>query len=191
MHVVASNFAIRPLWLCVLGLGLGVSAVRAQSEDASADASLQPVLRLELSNSVSVNLLDKRVAVTGWYGNPSPRAAAWGLGLSLPGYSQQPNRYDSTARADLGLRWRSAEEGQGRVHLGLWQRVTPDAPSLAQQIAVQPSFDTRLEMQFSAASARGIRFELGGALGMQLNKDEKIMLRAKRGKPMVYYRALF
>jgi hypothetical protein len=191
MFATASSWAVRPLWLCVLGVGFCASAVRAQSEDASPDAAVQPVLRLELSNPVSMGLLDKRIAVTGWYGSPSQRASAWGLGLALPTHSQQASRYESTAGADLGLRWRSAEEGLGQVHLGLWQRVTPDAPSLAQQIAVQPSFDTRLEMQFSAASARGIRFELGGALGMQLNKDEKIMLRAKRGKPMVYYRALF
>ena len=46
-------------------------------------------------------------------------------------------------------------------------------------------------MQFSAASARGIQFELGGALGLQLNNNEKVVLRISRGRPMVYYRLKF
>jgi hypothetical protein len=92
---------------------------------------------------------------------------------------------------DLGVRWRSADDGVGRVDLGLWQRITPDAPSLAQQIAVQRSFAPRLEMQFSTASARGIRFELGGALGMQLNPNERVVLRLSKGRTMVYYRVRF
>ncbi len=191
MLATASIRAFLPFWLCLLGAGVCASAAQAQSEDASPDVAIQPVLQLELANPVTLGLQDQRVALTGWYGSPSPRAAAWGLGLSVPAYSPLAGWYGRMPSTDLGVRWRSADDGVGRVDLGLWQRITPDAPSLAQQIAVQRSFAPRLEMQFSTASARGIRFELGGALGMQLNPNERVVLRLSKGRTMVYYRVRF
>ncbi|PZU35881.1 MAG: hypothetical protein DI574_11870, partial [Acidovorax sp.] len=52
------------------------------------------------------------------------------------------------------------------------------------------NFGTRLEVQWSASRTRGLVPELG-AIGVQLQGDARLVLRARRGGPMVYYRAKF
>lgn len=192
MHAAVSYFALRSCSLCVLGAGLCSLAAQAQSagDGPSANTSVQPQLQVELSHPTPLNPLDNRIALTRWGGDPMQRGAGWGLGLAVPA---QTNIRDGNAGIDLGVRWRSAQDGASQVHAGVWLRAAslPDAPTLAQQISDRPNLGTRLEMQFSSATARGIQFELGGALGMQLNSNEKLVLRVSRGQPMVYYRAKF
>ena len=137
--------------------------------------------------------MDSRLTLTSWSG-PAPTAGMGvGLGWTAPRPSPGDDGRNAAPGLDLGLHWRSADQGQGRVRIGVWQRVNPwpDPTSLANQITNPINYNTRLEMQFSAASARGIQFELGGALGLQLNNNERVVLRVSRGRPMVYYRLKF
>ena len=115
------------------------------------------------------------------------------LGFTAPSQRMPADTRQPPAGLDLGLHWRSADQGLGRVRIGLWQHISPlpYPNSIASQINSPVNYNTRLEMQFSAASARGIQFELGGALGLQLNSNEKVVLRISRGRPMVYYRLKF
>jgi hypothetical protein len=154
----------------------------------------QPSLQLELAPVPGLDRnANSRMSLTGWSGS-SPQSA---LGLSAavvpPVASPALNGSSVSPGLDLGLRWRSSEDSRGRVNIGIWQHVAPapDAMALIQRSNGDLGYDTRLEMQFSSATARGIQFELGGALGMQLNNNEKVVLRVSRGKPMVYYRAKF
>ena len=58
------------------------------------------------------------------------------------------------------------------------------------RLRCQPVRGTRLEVQWSASRTRGLVPELG-AIGVQLQGDARLVLRARRGGPMVYYRAKF
>ena len=184
------------LRLCALAALWGGCALAQQ------EAGFEPVpanpsrLRLELSTMAVPNSYDgggSRINLTGWSG--APAQAGMGVGLGLASLESRPlgGSHTAVSRLDLGLNWRSAERGQGRFNIGVWQRLSPapDAMSLIQQAAPPADYDTRLEMQFSAASARGIRFEMGGALGMQLNNNERLVLRVSHRKPMLYYRVRF
>lgn len=186
---------------CGLVLALLCCNGVAQAQDAEQALGMGPQLELATHAAPSLQRfdarLDARLALTGWSG-PAPQAGI-GLGLGLTAPRQNvagDGRLTSGAPAglDLGLHWRSADLGQGHVRIGVWQHLGrwPDpVPGLASQTANPMQYNTRLEMQFSAASARGIQFELGGALGMQLNKNERVVLRLSRGRPMVYYRLRF
>jgi hypothetical protein len=135
--------------------------------------------------------MDSRLTLTGWSG--AAPTVGMGVGLTVPSPSVVGEGRDASPGLDLGLHWRSADQGQGRVRIGVWQHVGPwpGPVGIASQATHPINYNTRLEMQFSAASARGIQFELGGALGLQLNNNEKVVLRISRGKPMVYYRLKF
>lgn len=154
----------------------------------------QPSLQLEFA---PVSGLDRgvssRVSLTGWSGLAPQSAIGFSAAVVPPTVSPALNGTATPSGLDLGLRWRSSEDRQGRVNVGLWQHVVSptDAMALIQQANGESPYNTRLEMQFSSATARGIQFELGGALGMQLNSNEKVVLRVSRGRPMVYYRAKF
>nr|WP_315183984.1 hypothetical protein [uncultured Albidiferax sp.] len=170
----------------------------ALAQDVDETAAGAP--QLELATLSMPNLQradarpDSRLTLTSWSG-PTDRAGfGLGVGLTTPQHNLAGDGRHTPGGLDLGLHWRSADRGQGRVRIGVWQQVGswPDPVlGIASQTANPLNYSTRLEMQFSAASARGIQFELGGALGMQLNKNERVVLRVSRGRPMVYYRLRF
>ena len=137
--------------------------------------------------------MDTRASLTGWSGPAQQSGMGVGVGFTVPGPEMPGDPHPTKAGLDLGLHWRSADQGMGRVRVGLWQHLSPlpYPVGIASQTNPAANYNTRLEMQFSAASARGIQLELGGALGLQLNTNEKVVLRISRGKPMVYYRLQF
>nr|WP_315242219.1 hypothetical protein [uncultured Albidiferax sp.] len=176
----------------------------ALAQDADEAAGVAP--QLELATQIAPMLQradarpDSRLTLTGWSGPTAQAGFGLGLGLTAPHHNLAGDGRTTSGGAggpgglDLGLHWRSADQGQGRVRIGVWQRLSPwpdPLPGIASQTANPMNYNTRLEMQFSAASARGIQFELGGALGMQLNKNERVVLRVSKGRPMVYYRLRF
>jgi hypothetical protein len=190
MSAAVSTLSGRLHCLCMLGCFAIQASAQEQSDAPYPGTAVQQGLRLELSSPTELDPLDRRLAVTGWGATATPLGAGWGVGMAVPVQSSQ---LGGNTGVDLGLRWRSAADAQGQLRASMWLRAAnvPDSPSLAQQVSDRPALNTRLELQFGAASAKGVRFELGGALGMQLSKDEKLMLRASRGKPMLYYRAQF
>lgn len=129
---------------------------------------------------------------TGWLSPDKPSSLGLSLGvLSAPaarGTQSAPLAYD------LGLRWRSRL--QQRVHLDVqaWTRspqqfAAHDAMGMIW--AREPAqIGTRLEVQWKASRTGGLVPEFG-AIGVQLQGDAKLLLRARHGGPMVYYRAKF
>jgi hypothetical protein len=135
-----------------------------------------------------------RVDLTGW--THSPEVA--GLGLSIQSSVVQPSHVliplapgAASSDTDLAVRWRSAPwSGNRRVDVAAWRRVTPDAAELA-RFDSQAVYGARVEMQFSSIRAsRRLMPELG-AIGFQFDGGAKLSLRAKRGKPMLYFRSSF
>jgi hypothetical protein len=136
-----------------------------------------------------------RVDLTGWSHEPDVA----GLGLSLQSSVAQTSHVliplapgVASTDMDLALRWRSAPwSGNRRVDVAAWRRVTPDAAELARSGDSQAVYGARVEMQFSSIRAsRRLVPELG-AIGFQFDGGAKLSLRAKSGKPMLYYRSAF
>lgn len=131
-----------------------------------------------------------RLEISGW----SRPAAESAMGLTV-GFDTAPsspwadNRGSSSV--DLGVRWRSPSVNQRRIDVVAFRRMNQpqDAYTLVNS-ADQPLYSARVEMQFQSAKFGGLAPELG-AIGMQLNGGGKVVLRAKRGGPMVYYRSRF
>jgi hypothetical protein len=101
------------------------------------------------------------------------------------------NGNGNISTVDLGVRWRSAPVNQRRIDIAAFRQVNQpqDAYSMVNS-AGQPMYSARVEMQFQSARFGGLTPELG-AIGMQLNSGGKVVLRTKRGGPMLYYRAKF
>ena len=130
--------------------------------------------------------------VTGWLSPERP--SSLGLTLGLLTAPDASGTHAAPVAYDLGLRWRSRL--QQRLHLDVqaWARSpqrpgTPDA--LGMIWAREPaSVGTRLEVQWKASRTGGLIPEFG-AIGVQLQGDARLLLRARHGGPMVYYRAKF
>ena len=131
--------------------------------------------------------------VTGWLAPARPASLGLTLGVlsaGLPGSSGQavPLAYD------LGLRWRTRLEQRVHLDVQAWTR-TPQQFAAYDAMGMiwsrEPtSVGTRLEVQWKPSRTGGLVPEFG-AIGVQLQGDAKLLLRARRGGPMLYYRAKF
>lgn len=134
--------------------------------------------------------------LTHWMTPERPRSLGVSLGLSslTTPAALAPGMATAPLGLDMGVRWRSQFDTRRQLDVAAWARApqnahTPDAMQLI-WLAQQPSFGTRVEMQWSSSRTGGLIPEFG-AIGMQLEGGSKLVLRAKRGKPMLYYRAKF
>ena len=120
------------------------------------------------------------------------------LGMSGPGPSaasaSSVSGSFSPASLDMGLRWRSRLESGRHLDVSAWTRAPQwsqpqDAISMIWQ-AQQPLYGTRVEVQWASSRTRGLVPEFG-AIGVQLQGGSRLVLRARKGGPMLYYRARF
>lgn len=136
--------------------------------------------------------------ITRWLTPDSPSRFGLTLGVSAPaanfsapgalansiaGSSPQP-----TLQLDLGVRWRSQLQRGRHLDVSAWAQ-TPDAMGLIWQTQ-PPTYGTRVEVQWASSRTRGLMPEFG-AIGVQLQGGSRLVLRARKGGPMVYYRAKF
>ncbi|MDR6215130.1 hypothetical protein [Paracidovorax wautersii] len=137
-------------------------------------------------------------SITRWMTPEQPRSLGVSLGVSTlsgPTAAAQPGATAALPRSlDMGVRWRSQWDTRRQLDVAAWARAPQNAPAPdAMQLiwlAQQPSYGTRVEMQWSSARTGALMPEFG-AIGMQLESGSRLVLRAKRGKPMLYYRAKF
>ncbi len=137
-----------------------------------------------------------RLDVTRWM--PPGRAGSLGfsLGLMLP--TQADLRPYTTAVApwssDVGLRWRAPLGSGHHLDMAVWARTARSGQEADAMGMIwhreQGSYGTRLEVQWTSSRTRGLVPEFG-AIGVQLQGDSRLLLRAKRGGPMLYYRTRF
>jgi hypothetical protein len=126
---------------------------------------------------------------------PAGRAGAVGLSVGFSGGLQSPSAagVDPLARApqpvqpELGVRWRSGWSGTHRVDVAAWRSA--GAPATDGTPATQAAlYNARVELQFRDAK-RALGFDLPqGAFGLQLQGGAHLLLRARHGGPMLYYR---
>ncbi len=132
------------------------------------------------------------LGITGWL---TPRQAA-SLGLTLGMVSDGMGRSMGGAPAayDLGVRWHARLDQRVQFDVHAWAR-TPQGAAAHDAMGMiwlkeQPSFGTRLEVQWSSSRTHGLVPEFG-AIGVQLQGDSRLLLRAKSGGPVLYYRTRF
>jgi hypothetical protein len=115
-----------------------------------------------------------------------------GVGAAAPPGAVDPYAPYAPARAhgagplvpEVGVRWRSGWQDNRRVDLCAFRGYDTSPAALDER----RSYNARVELQFREASSK-LGFDARGALGLQLSGSTKLMLRAKHGGPMVYYRS--
>lgn len=147
----------------------------------------------------------QHIDVTRWLTPDAPRSLGFSLGLTSaaplagsPG-STSANSFGGGNTAaptslDLGVRWRSKLATGRHLDVSAWAQTpqlaqSPDAMGLIWQ-QQQPVYGTRVEMQWASSKTRGLVPEFG-AIGVQLQGGSRLVLRARKGGPMLYYRAKF
>lgn len=130
--------------------------------------------------------------VTGWLTPDRPASLGLTLGVLTPGTEgRSPN---VPLAYDLGIRLRSRLEQRVHLDLHAWARSSQSASShdaVAMVWSREPtSAGTRVEVQWKASRTSGLVPEFG-AIGVQLQGDARLLLRARHGGPMVYYRTKF
>ncbi|MES2613507.1 MAG: hypothetical protein V4679_24855 [Pseudomonadota bacterium] len=118
------------------------------------------------------------------------------VGMSAPAAGAAPLATDAAnpASVDLGVRWRSQRESGPQFDISAWARAPQMAPSSDAlsmiRDAQQPLYGTRFELQWESSKTRGLVPEFG-AVGVQLQGGSRLLLRARKGGPMLYYRSRF
>lgn len=138
----------------------------------------------------------QRIDVTRWLTPDAPHRVGMSLGLNAaaPPAGAFAAQGQGPVSLDLGVRWRSRLEGGRHLDVSAWAQPpqrgpSPDAMGLIWQ-AQQPVYGTRVEVQWASSRTRGLVPEFG-AIGVQLQGNSRLVLRAKKGGPMLYYRAKF
>jgi len=123
--------------------------------------------------------------------------ARFGLTLTLPTAQQQWPAAPAGQRPlvlDLGLRWRSALGNNLHLDVSAWGQPLASHTGAHDAMGMirehEAGYGTRVELQWSNAPKSGFLPE-HGAVGMQLQGGSRVVLRAKRGGPMVYFRSRF
>ena len=139
--------------------------------------------------------------VTRWLTPGAQDSFGLSLGVSAPVTSvtsiatARPQGGSLTlASIDMGVRWRSLLESGHQLNITAWAQVPPrdQHPQAVDMIwqAQQPVYGTRAEVQWASSRTRGLVPEFG-AVGVQLQGGGRLVLRARKGGPMLYYRAKF
>jgi hypothetical protein len=107
------------------------------------------------------------------------------VNAALPPALRDPRAPTSLA-PELGVRWRSSWAANRRVDVGAFGSYDDSA---ALPVAERRSYNARVELQFRENRSK-FGFDSGNkALGLQLSGASRVMLRARHGGPMVYYRS--
>lgn len=184
-------------------LGLAWVLACAPPSQAWADTGFAPpavaVASVEISGGSSpLDTLgeSQRLDVTRWMSPGSASSLGFTLGLALPTRSNLLPHSMAPAPwgMDIGVRWRT-QLGSGRhLDMAAWTRTAyagqePDAMGMIWH-REQGRFGTRVEVQWTNSRTRGLVPEFG-AIGVQLEGHSRLLLRARGGGPMVYYRTKF
>ncbi len=107
-------------------------------------------------------------------------------GLQPPPMALAEPRPQPALVPEVGVRWRSSWQSNRRVDVGAFSsydgsKATPDDE--------RRLYNARVELQFRE-NRNKFGFDIGQkAFGLQLSGNSRLMLRAKHGGPMVYYRS--
>lgn len=143
------------------------------------------------SAAASFSNATQHMDVTRWLTPGAQRSVGFSMGLasSAPSANLGAGGPAGPVRMDLGVRWRSRLDSGRHLHVAAWAETPPDTMGLIWQ-RQDLAYGTRVEMQWKSSSTRGLVPEFG-AIGVQLQSNSRLVLRARKGGPMLYYRAKF
>lgn len=194
---------------CLLAGALGPAV--AETGDAAAMPDAAPLAasefapptftqrRFEVSGSTPpLDLAGEsmRLDATRWMRSGRHGSLGFTVGMAFP--SQVDLRPHTAAVApwstDVGVRWRAPLGSGLHLDMAAWTRAArpqqePDALGMIWH-RQQGDYGTRLEVQWKASRTGGLVPEFG-AIGVQLQGQSRLVLRARGGGPMVYYRTKF
>ena len=137
-----------------------------------------------------------RLSVTHWLAPSGAGSFGFALGMELPAQGdRRPYTPAATPwKTDLGVRWRMPLGSHRQLDMGVWAH-TGRAGQQSDAMGMiwgreQSRFGTNLEVQWNSSRTGGLMPEFG-AIGVQLESNSRLLLRARRGGPMLYYRTRF
>lgn len=193
------------------GLNFGAGAMASLHEDSEWPLQSYEITRVVLPSfgdpSTRTNALPgnpgysasgtQSVAVTGWLKTREPYGKfGLSLGVNAPTAPAGSPGADATmpASMDLGVRWRSQRETGPQLDVFAWARTPQLVPTTTAMALIrdeqQVQYGTRVEVQWESSKTRGWAPEFG-AVGLQLEGGSRLLLRARKGGPMLYYRSKF
>jgi hypothetical protein len=151
-------------------------------------------LEMETRRQVSAAAAEDRwrMRYVRWSGTPQSTAVGVSVGVGAqrltPALPLEAARASSQVAPELGVRMRTGWRDDRRVDVDAWRSYERPLPGEAAAEG-GPSNNARVELQFRAPKdAHGLDVPRG-AFGIQTSANSQWVLRAKRGGPMVYYRA--
>jgi hypothetical protein len=149
-------------------------------------------LEMDTRRQVSASAAEDRwrMRYVRWTGTPQSTAVGVSVGVGMqrltPALPLEASRTSSQMAPELGVRVRTGWRDDRRVDVDAWRSYERALPGEADD---GPSNNARVELQFRAPKdANGLDVPRG-AFGIQTSANSQWVLRAKRGGPMVYYRA--
>jgi hypothetical protein len=100
--------------------------------------------------------------------------------------SLNPGAPSNRAVPEFGLRWRTQWNSERRIDVDAWRSYDPTAPTPDQR----QTYNARVELQFMNSKVKGLDLP-HGAFGLQMSANSQMVLRARHGGPMIYYRRRF
>ncbi|MBS0494388.1 MAG: hypothetical protein JSS31_10630 [Proteobacteria bacterium] len=137
-----------------------------------------------------------RLSVTRWMAPGYAGSFGFSLGMELPaqGYRQPYTPPVTRWNPELGVRWRMPLGSDRHLDMGVWAHTGRTGQQFDAMGMIldreQSRFGTNLEVQWNSSRTGGLMPEFG-AIGVQLEGNSRLLLRAKRGGPMLYYRTRF
>ena len=131
-----------------------------------------------------------RMRYVRWADTRGDAAVGLSVGVGLKrltaGLPLEAQRENSRMAPEVGLRMRTGWRDDRRVDVDAWRSYDHDRA--ADGTESRPSNHARVELQFRQAKGSALDVPRG-AFGLQTSANSQWVLRAKRGGPMVYYRA--
>jgi hypothetical protein len=132
-----------------------------------------------------------RMRYVRWSGAGAAGAVGVSVGLGLqrqrPVLPLDAQRGSAQVSPELGVRFRSDWRADRRVDVDAWRSYERTVAGDATERG--PSNHARVELQFRQPKDGSTLDVPRGAVGLQTSANSQWVLRAKRGGPMVYYRA--
>lgn len=184
-----------PALFSLLGCCPSAQALPLLVADTASGARAEIVLE-HLRNPAAPPLAAQRLDFTGW-----SRPGRLGAGLSLGVWSIDSAPLPTGTMSapslwtpQLGVHWRMPLANRLRLNISGWIPLQANDAARSSWPLQNPdaAYAARLEVQWSSPRWGGLIPEYG-AIGVQLqgSSSGRLLLRARHGGPMIYYRAKF
>jgi len=180
----------------LIGLSGCCAAIARAGPADQVEAPIQPAVRIEVSRDTwpeMAGAFGSSLAVTRW--GPGGRTdAGFSLGMQTTRFVQLP---DGTGGAptlwgpQLGVHWTAGLSGRRQVRFSGWTDLSPMGDGADQGFrGGLVTYTAQVQVQWQSARYGGLVPEYG-AIGVQLQGGSRLLLRARHGGPMIYYRMRF